>query len=170
MKFPCSLFTLILLGFAATSTFAADAGLGKFRPGELWPDDKGVPINAHGGGILLHEGVYYWFGEHKIEGDAGNVAQVGVHVYSSRDLVHWRDTGIALPVSDDPKSEIVKGCIVERPKVYAIKEELATRRLLTYEGLPPIIRSNYQTLRPRLSCLPVRQIAGGGAHFSIPLS
>jgi beta-xylosidase len=117
MKFHRALFTLLLLGFAATSTFAAEAGEGTFRPGELWPDDKGVPINAHGGGILLHDGVYYWFGEHKIEGDAGNYAQVGVHVYSSRDLVHWQDGGIALPVSDDPKSEIAKGCIIERPKV-----------------------------------------------------
>ena len=116
MEFHRSLFNL-LLGFTATSTFAADARLDKFRPGEPWPDDKGIPINAHGGGILLHDGVYYWFGEHKIEGDAGNVAHVGVHVYSSRDLLHWRDGGIALTVSDDPTSEIVKGCIIERPKV-----------------------------------------------------
>jgi hypothetical protein len=117
MKLHCSLLTLILLGFAATITFAADAGLGKFRPGELWPDDKGVPIYAHGGGILSHDGVYYWFGEHKVEGDAGNVAHVGVHVYSSRNLVHWQDGGIALTVADDPKSEIAKGGIIERPKV-----------------------------------------------------
>lgn len=39
-------------------------------PGAIWPDDKGVHINAHGGGILQHDGVYYWFGEHKIAGDA----------------------------------------------------------------------------------------------------
>ena len=37
-----------------------------FRPGEIWTDTAGVPINAHGGGVLLHEGIYYWFGEHKI--------------------------------------------------------------------------------------------------------
>lgn len=117
MKFHRSLFTLMLLAFAATGTFAAEAGRGVFRPGELWTDDKGTHINAHGGGILLHDGVYYWFGEHKVEGDAGNYAQVGVHVYSSRDLVHWRDGGIVLTVSDDPKSEIVKGSIIERPKV-----------------------------------------------------
>ena len=24
----------------------------EFRPGQLWPDNKGVHINAHGGGIL----------------------------------------------------------------------------------------------------------------------
>jgi hypothetical protein len=51
-----------------------------FRPGEVWPDTSGTPINAHGGGILLHQDIYYWFGEHKTEGEAGNCAQVGVHV------------------------------------------------------------------------------------------
>ena len=88
-----------------------------FRPGALWPDNHGVHINAHGGGILCHEGVYYWFGEHKIAGEAGNAAHVGVHVYSSRDLYNWKDEGIALAVSDDPKSPIIRGCILERPKV-----------------------------------------------------
>jgi len=88
-----------------------------FRPGEVWSDTSGVAINAHGGGMLVHDGIYYWFGEHKIEGSAGNRAQVGVHVYSSRDLYHWKDDGIALNVSDDPASDIVKDCIIERPKV-----------------------------------------------------
>lgn len=88
-----------------------------FRPGEIWLDDRGVPINAHGGGVLFHAGVYYWFGEHKIEGESGNTAHVGVHVYSSRDLYNWRDEGIALKVSDNPESDLVRGCILERPKV-----------------------------------------------------
>ncbi len=87
------------------------------RQGEIWPDTSGAHINAHGGGVMFHQGTYYWYGEHKVEGQAGNVAQVGVHVYSSRDLRHWKDEGIALKVSDDPRSEIVKGCIIERPKV-----------------------------------------------------
>jgi len=88
-----------------------------FRPGELWLDDRGVHINAHGGGILLHNETYFWFGEHKIAGEAGNLAHVGVHVYSSRDLYNWKDEGIALAVSDDPQSPIMRGCILERPKV-----------------------------------------------------
>lgn len=87
------------------------------RPGEPWPDDKGVHINAHGGGILAHEGVYYWFGEHKVEGKRGNRAEVGVHVYSSRDLCNWTDEGIALAVAAQPGHDIEKGCIIERPKV-----------------------------------------------------
>jgi hypothetical protein len=88
-----------------------------FRPGALWPDSNGVHINAHGGGVLFHEGIYYWFGEHKIRGEAGNLAQVGVHVYSSFDLYNWRDEGIALAVSADPNCPIASGCILERPKV-----------------------------------------------------
>jgi beta-xylosidase len=89
----------------------------EFQPGEIWMDTNGVPINAHGGGILFHNGTYYWYGEHKTEGQGGNTAHVGVHVYASKDLYHWTDEGIALKVSDDPKSDIVNGCIIERPKV-----------------------------------------------------
>ena len=89
----------------------------EFRPGTIWPDDKGVHINAHGGGMLFHNGVYYWFGEHKVAGSRGNSAQVGVHVYSSTNLYDWKDEGIALAVSQDPASEITQGCILERPKV-----------------------------------------------------
>lgn len=89
-----------------------------FKPGEVWPDDKGVHINAHGGGILRVGDTYYWFGEHKTEGSAGNLAQVGVHCYSSKDLYNWKDEGIALSVvPDDTTSHIVKGCVLERPKV-----------------------------------------------------
>ena len=88
-----------------------------FRPGEVWNDNKGVAINAHGGGFLLYQGTYYWFGEHKISGPDGNSAMVGVHCYSSKDLYAWADEGIALPVSKDPASEIAVGSVIERPKV-----------------------------------------------------
>ena len=89
----------------------------EFRSGELWPDDHGVHLNAHGGGVLLSHGIYYWFGEHKIAGHDGNTAQVGVHGYSSADLHHWKDEGIALAVSHQSTSDLVAGCIIERPKV-----------------------------------------------------
>ena len=97
---------------------AAQPGAGKltsFKPGQLWPDDKGVHIDAHGGGILLQGGVYYWFGEHRTSA-AGNPAG-GVHAYSSTDLYNWKDEGMVFRPSDDPASEITKGCVMERPKV-----------------------------------------------------
>ncbi len=88
-----------------------------FSPGEIWPDNNGVHINAHGGGIMAHNGKYYWYGEHKVEGTIGNTAQLGVHVYVSDDLYNWIDLGIALQVDEDEQSDITKGCILERPKV-----------------------------------------------------
>jgi hypothetical protein len=89
----------------------------KFKPGELWPDNNGVHINAHGGGVMFYEGTYYWFGEHKVEGRRGNQARVGVHCYSSKNLYDWKDEGIALEVSEDPESPVTIGCVIERPKV-----------------------------------------------------
>jgi hypothetical protein len=89
-----------------------------FRPGALWPDTDGVPINAHGGGLLNSGGTYYWFGEFKTEGGKGNRAWGGVSCYSSTDLYNWRNEGIALPVvRDDPDHDIIEGCVIERPKV-----------------------------------------------------
>lgn len=87
-----------------------------FKPGQPWMDNNGVHINAHGGGMLFHEGTYYWYGEHKIEGAAGNQAHVGVHVYHSTDLYNWTDEGIALSVIQDDVV-LPPGCIIERPKV-----------------------------------------------------
>ena len=88
-----------------------------FKPGAIWPDNNGMHINAHGGGILFHDGKYYWYGEHKIQGKAGNKAHVGVHVYASDDLYNWQDKGIALEVEEDLQSDITKECVLERPKV-----------------------------------------------------
>jgi len=114
----------VALGFAMPTTAVAETGGAAvtaprtaFVNGAIWPDNRGVHMNAHGGGLLFKDGVYYWYGEHKIEGKAGNEARVGVHVYSSRDLYNWKDEGVALRVSDDPASDITKGCILERPKV-----------------------------------------------------
>jgi len=103
---------VILSAFACT-----EDKLKTFLPGQIWSDNNGLHINAHGGGMLFHDGKYFWYGEHKIEGKAGNKAHVGVHVYSSKDLYNWRDGGIALKVEDDPQSDITKGCVLERPKV-----------------------------------------------------
>lgn len=88
---------------------------GEIRSGELWPDNHGVHVNAHGGGILYHRGTYYWFGEHKAENTSN--AMVGVTCYSSKNLTDWKNEGVALAVSDEQGSDIEKGCILERPKV-----------------------------------------------------
>ncbi len=96
---------------------ACNKELKTIKPGEIWPDNNGVHINAHGGGILVDNGIYYWFGEHKVEGRKGNQARVGVHCYSSENLTDWKDEGIALKVSEDLESPITIGSVIERPKV-----------------------------------------------------
>jgi hypothetical protein len=88
-----------------------------FEPGKVWYDTDGVPINAHGGGVIHYEGRYYWFGEHKIAGPDGNKSMVGFSCYSSENLYDWKNEGIALKVSEDTASPIRKGCVMERPKV-----------------------------------------------------
>ncbi len=84
----------------------------EFTPGERWYDEKGELINAHGGGLLYTKGTYYWYGEIR-----GTSASEGVSVYSSKDLHHWKNQGVALAKSKDPSSEIAVGGLMERPKV-----------------------------------------------------
>ncbi len=101
-----------LLLFMVATTLKADNTV---KPGQIWPDTDGKHINAHGGGILLHEGTYYWFGEHKAE--RTSAAMVGVTCYSSTDLVNWQNRGVALSVSEEKGADIERGCVIERPKV-----------------------------------------------------
>ena len=85
-----------------------------FKPGAIWEDADGNHINAHGGGFYYEDGTYFWYGEHK---DQNSLAQVGVRVYSSKDLYNWTNEGVALSVSTDANSEITTGSVIERPKV-----------------------------------------------------
>ena len=80
------------------------------RSGEIWPDNNGEHINAHGGGVMYHDGTYYWFGENKC--DTTSSAMVGVMCYSSRNLTDWKNEGVALSVVDNDSSDIARGCIL----------------------------------------------------------
>lgn len=77
------------------------------KSGEVWLDGDGVPIQAHGGGILYNEKdkTYYWYGEDKTENNVGSgyVPVTGVHAYSSKDLYNWKNEGIVLPVFNNPQ-------------------------------------------------------------------
>ncbi len=97
--------------FAAALGAAADRR--DITPGEVWPDTEGKPIQAHGGGILLYKGVYYWYGEDKT---LGNGNKTGVAVYSSKDLYNWKREGLALKKEDVPEDFRDRG-VCERPKV-----------------------------------------------------
>ena len=107
-------FLMILLALVSTS-YGQDQKV--FTPGSIWKDSDGIPINAHGLGALYHNGLYYIFGQHMIEGRAGNAAHVGVSCYSSENLYNWKNEGIALSVIKDTSNWLQPGCAIERPKV-----------------------------------------------------
>jgi hypothetical protein len=112
----------------ALDAVRADVPLANFQPGQIWNDTSGKPINAHGGGILFHDGVYYWYGEFK-EGrtylakvnkswGGTRVIAGGVSCYSSTNLYDWKNEGLALPsVADDPDHDLACENVIERPKV-----------------------------------------------------
>jgi beta-xylosidase len=96
-------------------------------PNGNWTDTDGHFINAHGAGILYHEGTYYMFGEIKkgktwrVPGQSWEDYRVpagGISCYSSKDLKHWKYEGVALaPVKGQPGNDLDTGRVIERPKV-----------------------------------------------------
>lgn len=97
-------------------------------PGQTVLDTDGRVINAHGAGVMYHDGTYYWYGEHKGDStyrldwvtswecwraDAGGVA-----CYSSKNLTDWKFEGVVLAVNTaDTTSDLHPSQVVERPKV-----------------------------------------------------
>ncbi len=84
-----------------------------FRSGEPWLDTSGRVIDAHGGGFLLDDGVYYWYGSarngHRCCHDGG------VNLYSSTDLYRWSFRSRVLRTFNG--SATGNGLDLERPKV-----------------------------------------------------
>ena len=67
-------------------------------PGEVWPDQNGNHIQAHGGGITKIGKTYYWYGEERRQGLDSNKRYVSC--YASKDLLHWKFRGGVLQLSD----------------------------------------------------------------------
>ena len=121
---PSIVLILVLLTAATCPAESARS----IRPAEVWNDTKGAPVNAHGGGILFHGGIYYWYGELK-EGrtyvpacnhgwGGTRVVAGGVSCYRSTNLLDWENLGAVLPsVADDPNHDLHCDKVIERPKV-----------------------------------------------------
>ena len=97
-------FILLPLGLAASI----------IRPGELWPDNRGQHIQAHGGGILKLGDTYYWFGEDRSKNNDPGKRYVAC--YASTDLVNWTFRRQVVHTADPEK--IGEGWVLERPKVF----------------------------------------------------
>ena len=93
-----------------------------FKPGEVWLDTDGKPIQAHACGVMFYDGVYYLYGQN-MDGPTKTdrckrVDVIGVSCYSSKDLYNWKNEGIVLKaVEDDPNHDLHPSKVLERPKV-----------------------------------------------------
>ncbi len=85
----------------------------RIESGKTWYDTEGKSIEAHGGGMLLVDQVYYWYGENHALGQ-GN--KTGVSCYSSNDLLVWKNLGVVFPKDSLPQQFRDSG-VCERPKV-----------------------------------------------------
>jgi len=84
------------------------------RPGEIWPDDRGKHVQAHGGGIIKQGDTWYWFGEDRSEDNDPRFRYVAC--YSSTDLAHWTFRNQVVK-AEDPAG-LGEGWVLERPKVF----------------------------------------------------
>ncbi len=123
-KYPTILFCFVLLQInlpAQTKQLPAASAKG------LTTDMDGNSINAHGAGILKYNNTYYLFGEIK-KGKTWLVANQswedyrvpagGISCYSSKDLITWKNEGIAMKsLTGNASNEIDTGRVIERPKV-----------------------------------------------------
>jgi len=119
-------FAIALCGALFLETGAFAQAVAVPVDGKMYDTDRHL-VNAHGAGIMYHDGVYYLFGEIK-KGKTWRVPKQswedyrvpagGISCYSSADLKHWKYRGVALaPVKGKPGSDIDTGKVIERPKV-----------------------------------------------------
>ena len=89
------------------------------RPGDMWLDTTGAPIQAHGGSVLHLDGTFYWYGENKERNRPGNdIWHWGIRCYSSTDLCTWTDLGLIVPPDEeDPGSPLHPSSMMDRPHI-----------------------------------------------------
>jgi hypothetical protein len=122
------------------------------RPGELWRDHRGQPIQAHGGGMLRLGKTFYWFGEDR--SPTNDPQKRFVSCYSSDDLVHWQFRNQVLKLADPEGWG--EGWVLERPKVF---HNTRTKKFVLYAHLDD---RRYQAARVLVA---VSDTVDGDYHF-----
>ena len=117
------LFFLLINLFALSSVMSQKQKI--IRPGEIWPDNNGKHIQAHGGGIIRLGKTYYWYGEDRSQGEDTNYRYVSC--YSSKDLINWHFRGDVVKMSDP--ENLGRRWVLERPKVFYNKK---TKKYVMY--------------------------------------
>lgn len=108
----CASAALLLVALLVTACAQGPARYDAIHSGTPWFDQRGLPVSAHGGGIIRDGDRFYLFGE--AHEDMTN-AFAGFNSYSSKDLVNWRFESVALPVQ--PSGPLGPETVGERPKV-----------------------------------------------------
>ena len=95
------------------------------RPGELWPDERGKHVQAHGGGIIKLGDTFYWFGEDRSRDNDRSKRYVAC--YASKYLAHWTFRNQVIKLADP--ENFGRSWVLERPKVFY---NAATRKYVMY--------------------------------------
>ncbi len=123
-----------------------------FKPGKLWNDTEGNPIQSHFGSIFYDLGVYYWIGQNYIGGTTipkGSFQNqpftwnfnAGLSIYSSTDLYNWKLESIVLnETSYEPGNLLQPLNLIGRPNI--IKCEMTGKYILFGVLLSP----DFQTI------------------------
>lgn len=103
----------------AAAGSAAPSQLNSFRPGEIWFDTAGKPIQAHAGSIIRVGDLFYWYGENKeFTNGRSKVWTWGIRCYSSSDLYNWTDLGLIIPPDEkDQGSPLHPTSMLDRPHI-----------------------------------------------------
>jgi len=117
--------TVLCLVAAGACRAASAVPPAEIKPGELWPDDRGRHIQAHGGGILKFGAAYYWFGEDRAQDNDRSLRYVSC--YSSEDLAHWKFRNQVIKLADP--ENFGRSWVLERPKVFY---NAATKKFVMY--------------------------------------
>ena len=90
------------------------------RPGKVWLDTSGKPIQAHGFSVFWNEPekLWYWYGENKeFTKKGGTTWTYGIRYYTSPDLYNWTDRGLLIPPSNDLNEPLHPTYCIDRPHI-----------------------------------------------------
>jgi sucrose-6-phosphate hydrolase SacC (GH32 family) len=103
---------------AVAVAFGGEIRNGGFDDYAVRPDVDGHHVAAHHGGVIVAEGRYWWYGQtfRKLpQKDGAAATDVGVVMYSSEDLLKWKNEGVVLSVTGE--GERAGPLRFERPKI-----------------------------------------------------
>ncbi|ROR00269.1 glycosyl hydrolase family 43 [Streptomyces sp. 2132.2] len=111
---PAALFAVLATLFASLlgglGTAAASPSPVTVVNATQFTDPAGLPVHAHGGGVIKVDEYYYWFGEDRNPDNSFRY----VSAYRSADLRTWEFRGHVLSQATDPELATAN---IERPKV-----------------------------------------------------